>query len=242
MDLDGLEALAGKPENTMMILCSPHNPVGRVWKAEELKPVAEICARNGVLLISDEIHCDLTRKAHSVITTLDPSYKDNTVVCLSTAKTFNMAGFTAANIVIENDGLRKRFQKRRDTEASGGMTFFARIATIAAYTHCDYWVDGVNAYIDGNYNTLKGFADKHKDQGLRLTEMEGTYLAWLDMSGLGLSDEGLENFMNEKALMSIDPGHWFGEGGSGFIRINIAAPRAALEEALERFGAALNDL
>lgn len=232
-----LEVLAKEAKNTLMIFCSPHNPVGKVWDSSDIRRVAEICANNGVLLISDEIHCDLTSKKHTVTNVAAPEQKANAIVCTSTAKTFNLAGFTSSNIIIENPGLRQRYRNRLQNEALEGTTYFARIATIAAYTQCDGWVDALNGYIMDNYKLLKSFAAEHPR--LKLVDLEGTYLAWLDMRDLGLSDAELEAFMNDRAMMSIDPGQWFGKSGSGFIRINIAVPRTALAKALERFGNAL---
>ncbi|NMP38515.1 MAG: pyridoxal phosphate-dependent aminotransferase [Clostridiales bacterium] len=233
MNLAELETLASRDDVKMLLLCSPHNPVCRVWSASELRAVGDICLKNGVTVISDEIHFDITSKPHTVFTLADRRFAQNTVICTAVSKSFNLAGLGTSNVIIENEALRERFRKALASDGYTCINCVSRPATIAAYTLCDDWLDEVNAYIDANFELLFSYAERLP--GVEICKREGTYLAWLDMRGLGFgSDEELDSFLQQQCLIIPDPGYWFGKGGSGFTRLNLASPRPALEAALER--------
>ncbi len=231
MNFDELEKIASDENVKLMLLCSPHNPVGRVWSEAELKRVGEICLENNVILVSDEIHFDLVRKNqnHIVINNVDEHFASNTVICTAVSKTFNLAGLGTSNIIIADKTLREGFQAQLSVDGYSCINCVSRPATIAAYTKCDYWVDAVNDYIEENIRMVNELlADVEK---ISLTECQGTYLMWLDMRSLGLDDEELDKFLNKCGIIQ-DPGFWFGEGGKGFARLNVACPRDILKKAI----------
>lgn len=232
MDFDGLEKLASKKENKLMLLCSPHNPVGRVWTKEELCRVADICLRNGVVLVSDEIHFDITRTPHTCLPTLSKAYADNCVVCTAVSKTFNIAGLGTSNIIIPDPSVRGIFEKQLAADGYTCINCCSRPATLAAYTQCDEWIDEMNENVNENFAYLARFLQEKLPQ-IKLYDREGTYLAWLDMSALQMQDEELEKFLIDKCGIIPDPGYWFGEEGKGFMRLDIAVPKKALQTALQ---------
>ncbi len=234
MDLEELRKTASRDDVKLMLLCSPHNPVGRVWSEDELQRVGEICLENGVILLSDEIHFDIIRKGvkHTVINNVDKRFSSNTVICTAVSKTFNLAGLGTSNIIIADEGLRERFRKQLAADGYSCINCVSRPATIAAYTECDYWVDAVNEYIDKNIELVyKIFEDIPE---IKVFKCEGTYLVWLDMRALGMNDEDLDVFLRDDCGIIQDPGFWFGEGGKGFTRLNVACPEIVLKKALER--------
>ena len=242
MDFEGLEALCAREEAKLLILCSPHNPVGRVWTLEELTRLGEICLKHGVFVVADEIHFDLAmfHNKHTVFSTIK-GFENNCAVCTSISKTFNTAGLCCSNIFIADKARREAFEKVADREAPFGIPYFARAATIAAYTRCDAWLDALLSYVEGNFNTLDSFLRERLPM-LRLIKPEGTYLAWVDMHALGLDKDALEALMLNKALLALDEGYIFGEEGAGFERINLALPRKELLYALERLEKAVFEL
>ncbi|MBR5751063.1 MAG: pyridoxal phosphate-dependent aminotransferase [Clostridia bacterium] len=231
IDFDALETAAKKPENKLLLLCSPHNPVGRVWTKEELKRVVGICRDNGVTLVSDEIHYDLVIEGeHTAILTLD----DNAVLLTAPSKTFNVPGLCLATAVIPNGELRKKFTDTVSGIGGNGFPFFGRHAAIAAYSpEGAGWLDAALEYIGGNCRALKRFLEEELPE-LKVSPIQGTYLAWVDFRALGLSNEGLETLLRDKCLISAIPGAAFGKAGEGFMRFNIALPRNELMKALER--------
>lgn len=232
MDFDGLERLAAKEENKLMLLCSPHNPVGRVWTKDELERVADICLRNNVVLVSDEIHFDITRTPHTCLPVISKEYADNCVVCTAVSKTFNIAGLGTSNIIIPNPSVRNVFEKQLAADGYTCINCCSRPATIAAYTQCDDWIDEMNECVNKNFELLGHFCKENLPQ-IRLYNREGTYLAWLDMSALGMDDEILKQFLINKCGIIPDPGYWFGDEGKGFMRLDIAVPETALMQALQ---------
>ncbi len=233
MNFEELEKIAAQDDVKLMLLCSPHNPVGRVWTKEELKRVGEICLKNNVVLVSDEIHFDLVRKnqKHIVINNVDDSFSKNTVICTAVSKTFNLAGLGTSNIIIADKALREKFQNQLSKDGYSCINCVSRPATIAAYTKCDYWVDAVNSYIEENINLVN---DILKDvPQIKIYDCQGTYLVWLDMRKLGMNDEELDLFLQNQCGIIQDPGFWFGENGKGFTRLNVACPRSALEKAVK---------
>ena len=236
MDFDHLASLAQDENNVMMILCSPHNPVGRVWTEDELKRVGEICLANNVILVSDEIHFDLIRKdkKHQVLADLFPG-EDRIITCTAPSKTFNMAGMQCSHIIIS----RPEYQKAWERERGHALLNPLSIAAVeAAYTRCDDWVEGINLYLDENM----AFIDRYVKERLpraRHRVSEGTYLAWLDLRDYGFTPEELENRMIEKGDVLFDMGAMFGKEGEGFVRINAACPRPLVEECMKRIEKAL---
>ncbi|MBE6795801.1 MAG: pyridoxal phosphate-dependent aminotransferase [Ruminococcaceae bacterium] len=233
MNFEELQKIASEDDVKLMLLCSPHNPVGRVWTKAELQKVGEICLKNNVVLLSDEIHFDILRKnvEHTVINNVDPQIAQNTVICTAVSKTFNLAGLGTSNIIIKNKELRDKFQAQLSADGYSSINCVSRPATIAAYTKCDYWIDKVNEYIDSNIEMVErmlGATDK-----IKVHKCQGTYLMWLDMNGLSMTDSELDEFLNNKCGIIQDPGHWFGEGGKGFTRLNVACPKAVLKKAIE---------
>ncbi|MBI2869955.1 MAG: putative C-S lyase [Chloroflexi bacterium] len=236
----GLRTLTGRAR--AIILCNPHNPVGRVWRPEELARLGEIMLRRGVLVIADEIHCELLFRGqrHTPFASLSEAFAQNCVVCMAPSKTFNLAGLGISSIIIPNRRLRQQF-----TSAGSGImpppNLFGYTALEAAYRHGDEWLEQLLDYLQGNLDyTLSYFAERIPR--IKVSPPEGTYLVWLDCRGLGLDDRALRDFMREKARVGFDDGYIFGPGGSGFQRMNIACPRAVLTEAFGRIEAAVNEL
>lgn len=232
MNFEELERIAAEDDVKLMLLCSPHNPVGRVWTEEELKRVGEICLKNNVVLVSDEIHFDLVRKnqKHIVINNVDDRFSQNTIICTAVSKTFNLAGLGTSNIIIADKGLRERFQAQLSADGYSCINCVSRPATIAAYTECDYWIDGVNEYIEDNIRLVNDILGDIPQ--IKIYDCQGTYLMWLDMRDLGMNDDELDTFLQDECNIIQDPGFWFGENGKGFTRLNVACPRSVLEAAI----------
>lgn len=233
MNFEELEKIASQDDVKLMLLCSPHNPVGRVWTKEELKRVGEICLKNNVVLVSDEIHFDLVRKnqEHTVINNVDESFSKNTVICTAVSKTFNLAGLGTSNIIIADETLRAKFQEQLSADGYSCINCVSRPATIAAYTKCDYWIDGVNDYIEENIKLVNEILSDVPR--IKICDCQGTYLMWLDMRKLEMNDDELDTFLQNECNIIQDPGFWFGENGKGFTRLNVACPRNILEKSVK---------
>lgn len=227
----------------LFLLCSPHNPVGRVWTKEELQRIAAICQRHDVLILADEIHHEFIRKgfSHTVLASLSPEIANRVITCTSPSKAFNLAGLQISNIFIENARLRARFQKEITAAGYSQPNSLGLFAAQAAYAHGGPWLRELLAYLEKNYAKTKEFLARELPK-IRLIEPEGTYLLWLDFSAYGLSDEKLDELITEKAHLWLDSGHIFGPAGSGFQRINIACPWKTLEKGLSQLAAAFKDL
>jgi len=226
-----------------LVLCSPHNPVGRVWTEEELKRLGDICLENDCVIVSDEIHCDLLLgdSRHAATAALSPELERSTITLMAPSKTFNLAGLQASFAIIPDPRLRERFQRARAGQS--GVNVLGQVAMEAALRHGDDYLAQLNEYLTGNMNYFAG-AIKNLP-GLRLVPPEGpegTYLAWVDMRELGLNDEELRHFMLHKARIATDFGYVFGSGGEGFQRFNLACPRSVVEEAVTRLEAAVQGL
>jgi len=240
MDFSGLKKLhtpkltfpARIPRIKALLLCNPHNPVGRVWSKHELEQVASICCENDSLILSDEIHCDLLAKGkqHMVLSSISPEIAQRTLTFMSASKTFNLAGLGTSFVVIPNDTLRRQFIAARAGRNNGNM--FGLIALEAAFRHCDDYLEQLLDYLSENVAFFTRFMSERLPE-LKVTPLEGTYLAWVDMRSLGLSPEQLQRFMRQ-ARLALDDGYAFGPGGEGFQRFNLACPRSILEEALTR--------
>lgn len=229
MDFDDLERKARDPQTKMLILCNPHNPVGRVWARDELTRVAEICRANDVLVISDEIHADLTFQPFTPFGTIDA----HAIVCTAASKTFNLAGLATSNIVIADKDLRENFSNYLLQNALGGSALFGQLATETAYAHGADWLDQLLDYLSGTLDFMEKYFAKHIPQ-IRMIRPEGTYLVWLDFRALGLDAAPLHRFFSDRARVYLENGVIFGTGGEGFLRMNIATPRKVVKEALRR--------
>lgn len=234
MNFTQLERIASQDDVKMMLLCSPHNPVGRVWTKEELRKVGKICLKNNVILVSDEIHFDILREGqeHTVINNVDENFSKNTVICTAVSKTFNLAGLGTSNIIISDEKLREKFKEQLSKDGYSCINCVSRPATIAAYTKCDYWIDEMRKYIDDNIDFVKSVIKRIPQ--IKMYDCQGTYLVWLDMRNLGMNDEELDLFLRDKCGIIQDPGYWFGENGKGFSRLNIACPREILEKVMNK--------
>lgn len=234
MNFTELEEIASHDDVKMMLLCSPHNPVGRVWTKEELQKVGEICLKNNVILVSDEIHFDILRagQEHTVINNVDESFGKNTVICTAVSKTFNLAGLGTSNIIISDEKLRETFKDQLSKDGYSCINCVSRPATIAAYTKCDYWIDAMRKYVDDNIEFVKSVVERIPQ--IKMYDCQGTYLVWLDMRNLGMNDGELDIFLRDKCGIIQDPGYWFGENGKGFSRLNVACPREILEKVMNK--------
>lgn len=217
----------------LFILCSPHNPVGRVWKKEELVRLGDICREHGVVVVSDEIHADFTYPGyrHLVFADLKPAFNQMTITCTSPTKTFNLAGLQISNIFIADRNIRHRFKQEIAKSGYSQLNLMGIAACKAAYESGSEWLNELRAYLTENLNFVRDFLRKKLPQ-IKLVEPEGTYLIWLDCKGLGLNDKQLDDLIVHKAGLWLDAGPMFGTGGENFQRINIACPKAILEKAL----------
>jgi cystathionine beta-lyase len=234
MDLEHLEEVIDD-ETRALLLCSPHNPVGRVWSAGELTALTEVCRRRGLLLISDEIHCDLTLSGnrHVPAATLFPDGDSRTITLMSATKSFNLSGISCANAVIPDPAVRRDFARQVEKEWLQLPNLMSIVAAEAAYREGADWLTQALAYIEANYRYLVRFFEEEAAE-LVVFPLEGTYLVWVDLAKTGLSDEEIKKRLLDEGLW-LDDGAMFGTGGEGFQRINIACPRATLKEALDRF-------
>ncbi|GAA0101005.1 MalY/PatB family protein [Paraclostridium bifermentans] len=223
----------------VLILCNPHNPIGRVWTKEELERIVEICESYKVFIISDEIHSDLVFKGykHTSLTTVAPYYKDNIVTLTAPSKTFNLAGLYVSNAIITDEKLRSRYKELFSTTPN----VLGAEALIAAYNKGETWLEELLEYIESNYNYVLKFVNENVPK-IKVIKQEGTFLTWLDCRELGLSDEELERFFLEKAKLALSTGTAFGKGGSGFMRMNIGCTIYTVKEALERLKNAVDNM
>lgn len=240
MDLDGLAArLTGREK--VLVLCSPHNPGGRVWTREELQALAAFCEGHDLVLIADEIHHDLVMPGgrHVAMPLAAPEVVDRLVMLTAPTKTFNIAGALTGNVIIPDEGLRKRFQAVQLASGSSPNRFGVLAAT-AAYAQGDAWVDALCAYLAGNAAAFD--AGVNAIPGVRSMRLEATYLAWVDFAGTGMSAEEVQRRVEKDARIAASHGATFGLGGESFLRFNLATPRSRIEEAVERLQAAFADL
>ena len=224
----------------LFVLCSPHNPVGRVWSRQELEQVAAICQKHRVLVVADEIHQDFVRPGHrhTVFASLGAEVADFTITCTSPSKTFNLAGLQISHIFISNESLRRRFRHELEAVGYGEPNAMAEVAAKAAYGQGEPWLTELLSYLEENLRRTRAFLAEHLPQ-VKLIEPEGTYLLWLDCRGTGLSPEEQDEAIVQRGRIWLDEGRIFGKGGEGFQRINMACPWSILEEGLKRLAFAL---
>lgn len=240
IDFADVEAKIVENGVKLFILCSPHNPVCRVWTAEELARLGEICKAHGVSVISDEIHCDFAFPGHPHIPFVKacPNMADSTIICTAPSKSFNLAGLQTSNIFIPGADLRAAFNREMDIVSYHGVNCLGAIACQAAYENGGEWLEECKAYMRGNLDYVRSFLAKHLPQ-IKLVEPEGTYFAWLDCSGLGLTKEELDELVIHKANLWLDSGAIFGECAAQFQRVVLACPRATVVKAMENLRKAI---
>lgn len=234
MDYENLEQLCHDGAR-MLILSNPHNPAGNAWTADELRRMANICLKYNTLIISDEIHCDLVNRGfkHTVLASLSPEIAAQTITMTAPSKTFNIAGMATASVIISNPLLMKKYHRVLDALHIEMGNLFGNVASEAAYTHGDEWLEQLLDYVNGNISLLTEFAKKHLHQ-IKVIRPEATYMVWLDFSQTGLSSKALKKFVIEKAGLGLNEGIQFGPGGEGYMRLNLACPRQTLLQALEQ--------
>lgn len=234
MDFDHLENVAADPNNSLMIVCNPHNPIGRVWSPRDLSRLSEICSANNVYVITDEIHGDITyQRNYTPLASISRESSLNCATCISPVKSFNLAGVANSMIVIDDEEKRSLCKDWFSRMEVNKNNVFTTAAMMSAYIDGEYWLDQVIDYLYENINTLRSFLQQ-KIPSVKLVEPEGTYLPWLDFRGLDLDAKQLEHFLVQQAGIAGNPGHWFGREGAGFARINIACSRRTMIGALER--------
>ncbi|MGL5714528.1 MAG: MalY/PatB family protein [Paraclostridium sp.] len=223
----------------VFILCNPHNPVGRVWTSEELERLVEICESYGVYIISDEIHSDLIFKGykHNTLLNVAPYYKDKIITCTAPSKTFNLAALYTSNVIITDVELREKYKELFSVDPN----VLGAQALISAYTKGEEWLDELLEYIENNYNYVDNYISDNIPK-IKVTKQEGTFLTWLDCSELNLDDEKLSRFFIDEAGVICSAGIGFGNGGSGYMRMNIGCPLDTIKEALERIKIAIDKL
>lgn len=241
MDFADMERKIADNHVKMLLLCSPHNPVGRVWTKEELLRVGEICQKHGVLVVSDEIHADFTYAGHThrVFASVKSEFTDFTITCTAPSKTFNLAGLQNSNIFIPNRQLRHAYKKELSACGCGGTNCMGMAACQAAYEAGADWLEQLKQYLAGNLAYIRQFL-REKLPDIALVEPEGTYLVWLDLRKLGLTEQQQRQLIVQDAKLWLDTGTLFGQGGEGFERINIACPRATIEQAMQRLERAVH--
>lgn len=241
VDFEDFERQCADEKTTVFLLCNPHNPAGRVWTKEELERMNDICLTHGVRVISDEIHCELVMPGHrfTPFTAISDACRDNSVVLNSPTKAFNIAGLQIANIICADPAMRRRIDRAVNINEVCDVNPFGVVALQAAYNESEEWLDSLNHYIWGNYLALKEFIAKELPR-LEVARLEGTYLAWVDIKATGLtSDEAYEKLMKEGRVY-VNSGTMYGRrAGEGYLRINLACPRATLLEGLKRMGGVL---
>ena len=235
VDFDALERRAADPAVKLMLLCNPHNPAGRVWTPEELRRIGDICLRRDILVVADEIHCELVMPGfrYTPFASLCEEFERRSVTCTSPSKAFNLAGLQVANIFAADAALRARIGHSLQINETGEIGPFAIEALIAAYDEGAEWLDALNEYLHGNYRFSREYFDRNLPQ-YPVLPLEGTYLVWVDCRASGLTSDELETKLLEEAKLRINPGAIYGEAGRDFIRLNIACPRKLLAEGLDR--------
>lgn len=243
MDFDDLEEKVKDRRIKLMFLCSPHNPVGRVWTKDELIRLGRICIDNNILVVSDEIHHDILYPGvkHIPFASISEEFALSSIICTAPSKTFNLAGLQTSTIIIPNTAyydIYRNFIKRLQLLRNNA---FGLVALEAAYTHGEEWLDQLLEYLDGNLRAFTEGIEKDVPQ-IKVVKPEGTYLVWLDCRELGFDAHQLNDFIINKAKLAFESGYWFGHGGEGFQRANIACPRTYVNEAVKRLKSAVESI
>jgi len=235
MDFEDLERKAQDQRARLLILCSPHNPVGRVWQEDELRRLGQICLNHNIIIASDEIHCDLVfaDNRHLPVASLSPELAKITVTLSAPTKTFNIAGLVASYAIIPDQNLRDRFCAQVESLHLSSSNIFGALGLETAYACGEEWLDQLLVYLKGNLDLVESFF-KERIPRIKVYRPEGTYLVWLDFTGLELSPAELKKFLVKNAGLGLNDGIPFGSGGEGFQRLNVACPRSILQQALEQ--------
>lgn len=234
IDFEDFERKIKEEKIGLFLLCSPHNPVGRVWTVEELTRLGQLCVKYGVTVVSDEIHHDFIFQGnHYVFAGLKKEFEEISITCTSPGKTFNLAGMMLSNIFIPNQALRRKFRRELDAAGISQLGIMGLVACEAAYSKGGEWYQAMMSYVKDNIAFTRQYVKEHL-HGVAVVEQEATYLVWLDFRRLGLEQEELDRRIIHQAKLWLDSGKIFGECGRGFQRINVACPRSVLEEALQR--------
>ena len=235
MDFEDLERKLSDPQTTLMILCNPHNPVGRIWSREELEQVGELCRKYHVTVISDEIHCDLTSPGQEYIpfASVSENCKNTSITCMAPTKAFNLAGLQTAAVAVPNPNLRHKVWRGLNTDEVAEPNSFAVEAAVAAFMKGEAWLDSLREYIQENKNFVENFLKK-EDLHIRLVPSQATYLLWLDCREMHGSAGEFTQYLREHTGLYLSEGKQYGENGSSFIRMNIACSRSRLEDGLKR--------
>lgn len=243
IDFDDLEKKAQRDDINTMILCNPHNPVGRVYTSDELNRIADICIKNNIIVFCDEIHSDFifSGNNHISLASLSDEISKLTITSMAPSKTFNIAGLQAASVITSNKDFLERLENHFKMNTQHCINDFGLVAYEAAYTSCDDYVDELINYVEENSKFLSEYIE-NEVKGVKVTKQEGTYFVWLDLRELNMKNEELDKFFMEKVKVSLDSGYIFGPEGDGFMRINVACPRERLVEALHRINKAVNTL
>ncbi len=236
IDFEDLEIKASLPHAKCILLCNPHNPVGRVFTRDELLKIVDICVRHDLTMIVDEIHADIVFKPYSHVSflTLGQEALDRCIVLASPSKTFNLAGFQTAYAIIPNSGLRARFSQRAFVNRHDSINVLGETAMHAAYTECEGYVDELNQHLRSNRDyCIRRIESELKS--LKFYELQGTYLLWIDVSAYQMTCDEIAKFFIDEVRIAVDYGTWFGQGGENFVRLNLACPKAMLVEAMDRW-------
>lgn len=235
IDFEDLEEKTADPKVKLLLLCNPHNPAGRVWTRKELMRVGDICLRNDVTVVSDEIHCELVFPGHTYtpFASISEDFLKRSVTCTSPSKAFNLAGLQIANIIAADESVRTRIDKAININEVCDVNPFGVEALIAAYNHGEEWLEELIRYLRMNYDYLRAYFNEHLPQ-FPVVRLEGTYLVWVDCSVLNRGSEEIMEKLLEEEKLWVNEGSMYGEAGEGFIRINIACPRQVLIEGLNR--------
>lgn len=227
----------------MIILSNPHNPVGRVWTHEELIQLADICLKNNILILSDEIHCDLVLPGfrHTPVASLSEEIAENTITCMAPSKTFNLAGLATSTVIISNPQLRKSFNRIVESLHVGNGNIFGTAASVAAYTHGHEWLTALLDYIDNNVAFVEDYCMKMIPEIIPV-QPEATYMIWLDCRKLGMKGKELQSFFVNRAGIGMNEGSTFGAGGEGFMRMNLGTTHKTVNKAMEQIEKAVSSL
>ncbi len=238
INFEVLERKLADPQTAMMILCNPHNPVGKIWEREVLQKIGELCRRYGVIVVSDEIHCDLTRcgKEYIPFASVSETCRRNSITCVAPTKSFNIAGLQTAAVFVPDEILRNKVRRGLNTDEVAEPNCFAVRAAEAAYEHGEVWLDELREYLDGNRSIVAEFLQRELPQ-LRLTESEATYLLWLDCGRVEEDADDLAEFIRRETGLFLSDGRQYGSGGEHFLRLNIACPKTTLTDGLQRLKA-----
>jgi cystathionine beta-lyase len=235
IDFSDLEEKLAEPQTTMMILCNPHNPVGKIWDRETLKKIGDLCLKHHVLVVSDEIHCDLTAPGSEYVpfASVSESCRENSITCIAPTKTFNLAGLQTAAVLVPNENLRHKVNRSLNTDEVAEPNSFAITAAVAAFREGETWLNELRKYLHENKETVKTYLARELPN-ITLIPSEATYLLWLDCRNLGGSSAELAAFIRKETGLYLSEGSLYGKAGEGFLRMNIACPRNMVKEGLVR--------